>query len=180
MAKTYVALLRGVNLAGKNRLPMKDLAEMFKEAGCSNVETYIQSGNVVFTASSKLAAGIPALIAAEIAKRFGYRTPVVLRSVEQLREVVQGNPFLKAGAAEDTLHVSFLADFPNHRGVKELDPNRCPPDAFCVLRREVYLQLPNGAGRTKLNANYFDSKLGTIGTQRNWRTVVKLLELMGG
>jgi uncharacterized protein (DUF1697 family) len=177
MPGVYVALLRGVNVGGKNKLPMKDLIEVFVEAGCDNVRTYIQSGNVVFSASAKLAARLPGLAAAQIAKRFGYKTPVVLRTSEQLSDVIRKNPFLKLGAAEETLHVLFLADMPGSGRVDALDPDRSPPDTFLVRGQEVYLQLPNGAARSKLTNAYFDSKLVTTSTGRNWRTVNKLLEL---
>jgi uncharacterized protein (DUF1697 family) len=86
----------------------------------------------------------------------------------------------KAGAAEATPHVMFLADLPSPVSVDNLDPDRSPPDTFVVRGREVYLQLPDGVARTKLTNGYFDSKLATTSTGRNWRTVTKLLELMEG
>jgi uncharacterized protein (DUF1697 family) len=175
----HVALLRGINLAGKNRLPMKDLAAMFAEAGCGSIATYIQSGNVVFEAPSPLVRRIPALIEKAITERFGIEIPVVTRSAGELRKVVRGNPFLRSGADASTLHVAFLADRPSTAGVKLLDPHRSPPDAFTVRGREIYLHCPNGFGRTKLTNAYFDSKLGTTSTVRNWRTVETLLELAG-
>jgi uncharacterized protein (DUF1697 family) len=178
MPATHVALLRGINLGGKNKLLMKDLVEMFVEAGCDDVRTYIQSGNVVFNAAPNIAARLPEIVTGQIAKRLGYRTPVVLRTAKQLGEVVRKNPFIEMGAAEDTLHVLFLADRPSARGVEGLDPNRSAPDAFLVRGQEVYLQLPNGVGRSKLTNEYFDSRLATTSTGRNWRTVLKLLELM--
>jgi uncharacterized protein (DUF1697 family) len=178
MSATYVALLRGINVGGKNMLPMKALKEIFVEAGCENVRTYIQSGNVVFSAAPGVSAELPGLITARIAVRFGSRTPVLLRTTEQLRTVISNNPFLDAGAAEETLHVAFLADLPGPHLVDALDPGRSPPDAFIVRGQEIYLHLPNGAGSTKLSNAYFDSKLATTSTGRNWRTVNKLLELM--
>jgi uncharacterized protein (DUF1697 family) len=177
IATPHVALLRGVNLGGKNKLPMKDLVLMFMEAGCHNARTYIQSGNVIFSAVPNAAARLPALITGQIAKRFGFKTQVILRTGEQMREIVSNNPFLEAGTAEEALHVLFLADLLNSRDVDHLDPDRSAPDEFIVRGREVYLCLPNGVGRTKLTNNYFDSKLGTISTGRNWRTVMKLSEL---
>ncbi len=177
---TYLALLRGINVGGKNKLPMKDLVDLFVEAGCDDVRTYIQSGNVIFGAAPDLAARLPGLVAARIAERFGYRTPVVLRTADQLRDVVANNPFLAAGAAEDELHVMFLADRPDPRRVADLDPDRFPPDAFVVRGQEVYLRLPHGAARTKLTNDYFDAKLATTSTGRNWRTVTTLAALMGG
>jgi uncharacterized protein (DUF1697 family) len=178
MPATHLALLRGINLGGKNKIMMKDLVEMFVEAGCEDVRTYIQSGNVVFNAATGVAARLPEVITAQIAKRLGHRTPVVLRTAEQLGDVVRKNPFVEMGAAEDTLHVLFLAERPSTRGVEGLDPNRSVPDAFIVRGQEIYLQLPNGVGRSKLTNDYFDSRLATTSTGRNWRTIVKLLELM--
>ena len=174
---TYLALLRGINVGGKNKLPMKDLVDLFVEAGCDDVRTYIQSGNVIFGAAPDLAARLPGLVAARIAERFGYRTPAVLLTADQLRDVVANNPFLAAGAVEDELHVMFLADRPDPRRIADLDPDRSPPDAFVVRDQEIYLRLPHGVARTRLTNYYFDAKLGTTSTGRNWRTVIKLLEL---
>ena len=84
---------------------------------------------------------------------------------------------MAAGAETDKLHVVFLADLPDGAHVEALDPNRSPSDEFAVLGREIYLHCPNGLARTKLTNNYFDSRLSTTSTMRNWRTVLKLLEL---
>ena len=178
MVQAHVALLRGLNVGGKNRMAMTDLAQLFVEAGCTEVRTFIQSGNVIFKATDSKLNKLPALIAKNIEGRFGYKTPVVLRTVEQLGETIQHNPFLKAGAAEDSLHVYFLANAPDARRIASLDPARSSPDAFFVRGRDVYLQMPNGMARTKLSNAYFDSKLATISTARNWRTILKLFELM--
>jgi uncharacterized protein (DUF1697 family) len=175
---THVALLRGVNVGGKNLLPMRDLAQMFVEAGCADVRTYIQSGNVIFRASETKAQRIPGLIAKQIAEAFGYKIPIVLRTAGQLRDAIENNPFFKAGAPEAMLYVYFLASLPDAPNIAGLDADRSPPDRFFVRERDVYVQLPNGAARTKLTNAYFDSKLVTTSTARNWRTVLKLLELM--
>lgn len=175
---TQVALLRGINVGGKNNVPMKDLSEMFSGAGCSNVRTYIQSGNVIFHAAPNLSERLPDLISAQIAKRFGCKVPVVLRTAEQLGKVIRNNPFLKAGASENELHVMFLADAPASSAIRQLDPDRSAPDTFQVSGREIYLRLPNGMGRSKLTNQYFDSKLATTSTARNWRTVNQLFEMM--
>jgi uncharacterized protein (DUF1697 family) len=180
MPETYVALLRGINVGGKNKLPMKDLSAMFVEAKCADVRHYIQSGNIIFCASSGVVAQLHRLIAARIAKRFGYKTPVILRTAEQIGAVMRANPFLEAGAPEAELHVAFLADSPAKGRIQDLDPNRSPPDTFEVRGQEIYLRLPNGMARSKLTNAYFDSKLATTSTMRNWRTVTKLFELMGG
>jgi uncharacterized protein (DUF1697 family) len=178
MSATYLALLRGINLGPKNKIPMPDLAEVFTKAGCKEVRTYIQSGNVIFEATPKVSARLPQVIAKEIQRRFGYMVPVMLRTTRDMRDLVHENPFFKEGAAEDILHVMFLADPPKPDGVKSLDPDRSPPNRFTVRGKEIYLLFPAGFARSKLTSSYFDSKLGTIGTVRSWRTVTKLLELM--
>lgn len=174
---TYVALLRGVNVGGRNKLSMADLVAMFQRAGCEASKSYIQSGNMVFKASRTLAAGIPTLIASEITERFGYRIPLVVRTVEELREIVSTNPFLSTGVDSKRLYVMFLADEPESNRVAKLDPQRSPQDLFQVRGSEVFLYCPNGLGRTKLTNEYFDSKLATTSTVRNWRTVLTLLQM---
>src|SRR5262245_19849640 len=108
----YLALMRGINLAGRNTVPMKDLAAMFVRVGCADVVTYIQRGNVVFRTSEATASCIPAVIAKTISQRLGFRVPVVLRTAAELRAVARSNPFLRASAAPEALHVMFLADRP--------------------------------------------------------------------
>ena len=177
---THVALLRGVNVGGKNKLPMHDLREMFTLTGCEAVETYIQSGNVVFKAGAVLATRIPSVIASGIEERFGFRVPVVVRAIEELRDVVRANPFLGAVDDTKTLHVAFLAETPEDDRVAQLDSDHSPPDAFRARGREIFLHCPNGLARTRLTNSYFDSKLATTSTVRNWRTVLTLLTMAEG
>ncbi len=174
---TWVALLRGINVGGKNRLLMKDLAAMFVEAGCEDVRTYIQSGNVVFRAGATLAEDTPSRIGAAIRDRFGYEIPIVTRAASDLEAIVEANPFVAAGAETDRLHVLFLADAPAAEDAEALDPDRSPGDEFAVRGREIYLHYPNGTARSKLTNAYFDSRLSTVTTMRNWKTVRKLIEL---
>ena len=176
----YVALLRGINLGGKNRLAMADLARILAAEGCRDVATYIQSGNAAFAADPNAVADLPGRLAARIAADTGLRVPVVLRSADQMTAVVAGNPFHAAGAAEDALHVMFLADRPDPARAATLDPDRSPPDAFALVGSEVYLHYPAGLARSKLTNAYFDAKLATVSTIRNWRTVLKLAALVAG
>jgi uncharacterized protein (DUF1697 family) len=179
LTETWVALLRGINVGGKHLLRMKQLVEMFTEAKCVNVRSYIQSGNVVFATPPKVAKGLPERLGKKIEDSFGFSAPIILRNRDELQKIACNNPFLKAGLPEITLHVYFLADEPSAAAVKSLDPNRSPGDRFQAVGREIYLHLPNGMGRSKLTGAYFDSKLSTIATARNWTTVLKLLEMMG-
>jgi uncharacterized protein (DUF1697 family) len=173
-----VALLRGINLAAHKRMSMKDLVAVFEKCGCTDVTTYIQSGNVAFTAP---AGGIDAAtIEARIAKRFGFEAPVVLRTAEELFAVIAANPYPKCDQERDRPHVSFLADEPLAENVALLDPHRSPGDSFTVLGREIYLLFPTGLANNKLTSQYFDSRLKTMGTARNWRTVLALAEMVSG
>jgi len=167
----HAALLRGINVGGKNIVPMIDLAVFFVEAGCRGVRTYIQSGNVVFEAPAAALKKLPAAISRKIG------VPVIVRSQAELEAVVRGNPFLKAGEAEKMLHVAFLAGLPGSDAIAKLDPLRSPPDRFVVVDRHIYLHTPNGMGNSKLTNAWLDSKLSTVSTVRNWATVLKLHEM---
>ena len=177
---THVALLRGINVGGKNRLLMSDLSAMFAESGCEDVRTYIQSGNVVFRADPELARLVPDVIGAAIAERFGYRVPVLTRTAGQLAAIARENPFLRGGADAGKLHVGFLAEQPEAAAADALDPQRSPPDEYAVVGREVYFHCPLGLARTKFTTPYFESKLSTIMTVRNWRAVMRLREMTAG
>ena len=179
MPETYVALLRGINVGGKNPLPMKALAEEFVAAGCGDVRTFIQSGNVIFSAPpARDEDALSQLLCERLATRFSYTAPLVLRTTEELRAAIANNPYLALDAPEDALHVMFLTATPDAEAVKKLDPDRSPGDEYQVIGREIYLRLPVGMARTKLTNAYFDAKLGVTSTARNWRTSTKLLELM--
>jgi uncharacterized protein (DUF1697 family) len=173
----HLALLRGVNVGGKHKLPMKDLVALLEGLGCSQVRTYIQSGNAVFEAPAAVSAALPRTLAAAILKKAGFEAPVLLRSVAQAAAAVKANPFLARGLGPEHLHVGFLADKPAAALVRALDPARSPGDAFAVVGSEVYLHLPNGVARTKLTNAYFDAALETVCSMRNWRSVEALLAL---
>ena len=177
---TYVALLRGINVGGRNRLPMAELARSFEHAGCASVKTYIQSGNVVFVAAPAIALKARESVAAEVSARIGSDIPIVLRSVADLARVVEKNPFLAESQDTRALHVGFLADKPSQDRVSSLDPDRSPPDEFDVRGTEIYLRLPNGMSGTRFTASYVERVLATSATFRNWRTVETLLRMATG
>jgi uncharacterized protein (DUF1697 family) len=174
---THVALLRGINVGGKNKLPMKELVGLFAAAGAEDVRSYIQSGNVVLVAKAPLAKRLPRLVSESIHESFGYDVPVVMRSASEIADVVASNPYLRRGADESKLHVALLMDKPSKAKIASLDPKRSPADEYIVSGREIYLHLPNGVGKSKLTNAYFDAKLDTVSTIRNWRTMLKLVEL---
>ncbi len=174
---SYVALLRGINVGGKNKVPMAKLKDVFAGLGHEDVVTYIQSGNVVFTSSVKPDQAARDLAAA-IQQELGLVVPVVLRTRAELARVIKANPYLSSAEDESMLHVVLLADKPTAAAIAKLDPDRSAPDEFTVKGREIFMLLPNGMGRTKLTIDYFEKRLDTTGTARNWRTVNKLLDLM--
>ena len=173
-----IALLRGLNVGGKNILPMKDLTRFFCEAGCANVRTYIQSGNVIFEAEAPVLKELADEITRRIQGQFGYQIPVVLRTAAELHEAVISNPLMALPPNEKAHHVMFLAAVPDAEKAMQLEPDRSPGDEFLLRGRDVYLYLRNGAAKTKLTNAWFDRKLGTVSTARNWRTVLKLQELL--
>lgn len=173
----FVALLRGINVGGKNKLPMKELVVMFEREGCTKVRNYIQSGNVVFEAAPSVVTALPGRLEKAISRRFAYDVPILVRSAAELATVVGTNPFVRPGVDPKRLHVAFLADSPAKSHVSSLDGARSPGDEFTLLGREIYLHLPNGAGKSKFTNAYFDSKLKTTSTIRNWATVNRLLQM---
>jgi uncharacterized protein (DUF1697 family) len=172
---THVALLRGINLGARNKIKMPDLRELFEELGAGDVSTYLQSGNVVFAGSLEASA-----IEARIKRDLGLEIVVLIRTGADLARLVARNPFAERASDLKQLHVTFLAESPGAARVKELDPERSPPDEFHVTGRDVYLYTPNGYGRSKLSNAYFEKKLGVAATSRNWNTVTNLAELARG
>jgi uncharacterized protein (DUF1697 family) len=173
-----VALLRGINVGGRNRLPMKELAGLFETVGCASVRTYIQSGNVVFDGGASEARAVVDRIPGLVEEHHGFRVPVLVRTAAEIRVVIAGNPFLRESVDPAHLHVGFLSDAPTKEAVGSLDPDRSDSDRFGVHGREVFLHVPGGMARTRLTTDYFDRRLGTTMTVRNWRTVNRLAEMM--
>lgn len=136
-----------------------------------------KSGNVVFS-SRKPAAKLRTEIE-RVSKTFGLDVTVMVRNRLQMKRVVDGNPFSTKGGKASSVHVLFLARRPRAAAVKSLDPDRSPRDAFEVSGTEIYLHYPNGAGRSKLSTDYFEKKLATRATARNWNTVTRVLRTHG-
>ncbi len=172
---THVALLRGINVGGRAMVPMAELRSLLSTLGLVDVETYIQSGNVVFRSTETDGAELVSRIEAAITESFALTVTVMLRTPAELAELVGRNPFLADEPDLAKLHVVFLDREPSADAVAGLDPDRSPGDRWKVRGREIYLHLPGGAGRTKLTLDYFERRLGVRGTARNWRTVLELL-----
>ena len=173
---TFVALLRGINVGGKKKIAMAELRSLFSSLGFEDVVTYIQSGNVVFSGPDGDADEISARIEREITRVFGIDPAVLLRTPVELEKIAEHNPY-SSRTDLSKLHAVFLDRIPPTRAAAELDPERSPGDEFTLHGREIYLHLPNGAGRSKLTIDYFERRLGVRATARNWNTLLRLLEL---
>jgi uncharacterized protein (DUF1697 family) len=175
----FVALLRSVNVAGHGRLAMNELRASFEALGYTDVTTYIQTGNVLFTSSSKSEKNIAAAVEQRLAEDFGDSPAVLIRSVADLRRVGSSSPYAKAGADPARHHVTFLATLPTKAA---LDALALPPsrrDELVVAGKEVYVHTPDGYADTKYTGAFLERRLGVVSTTRNWNTVSKLCELAG-
>jgi uncharacterized protein (DUF1697 family) len=174
---THIALLRGINVGGKNTLPMKALAALLRNLGFHNVQTYIQSGNVVFQeGGQRSCAQLGSRIGAEIKKRFGIETHVLILTSGELKAAMLANPFPGAASEPKTLHLFFMDGEPEHADLAALESIKASGERFSVQGCVFYLQAPAGIGRSKLAAKA-ERLLGVCLTSRNWRTVSKLMEM---
>jgi uncharacterized protein (DUF1697 family) len=164
-----IALLRGVNVGGNKRVEMARLRALMEELGYSDVRTYVNSGNVIFTGPRRSEQHLETAIA----KAFGFEVPVVLRSRDELADVVAANPLCDV-ATDPAKH---LVIFCTTKASTDLDPDDFAPETFLVRGREVYLWAPDGIGTSPLAKLLATKPLGDKSTARNWRTVEKLLAL---
>ena len=174
----FVALFRGINVGGKHSLPMQALREILAACGCEDVQTFIQSGNAVFSsavAASELAANIKHAIEA----RFSLAPQVLLLTVDRFAAIAAANPFTDAESNPKCLHVSFLTEKPGAPNLDALDGLKVESERFLLKGDAFYLYAPDGIGRSKLAAKV-ERHLGVAATGRNWRTVSKIIELANG
>ena len=174
--KTYIALFRGINVGGKNTLPMRELVAVLEDLGARNVKTYIQSGNAVFVSLGKEASQLSNAISREIKKRRGFEPNVLLLELEDIERAIRKNPFPEAATDSKALHAGFLASTPEKPDLGTLESLKSDSERFHLIDRVFYLHAPEGIGRSKLAANA-EKLLGVPMTDRNWRTVCKIREM---
>jgi uncharacterized protein (DUF1697 family) len=176
-SQSYVALLRGINVGGKNRLPMQTLRAVLTDLGGSGVRTHLQSGNAVFTHTEtdplRLAADLERRIAAES----GLTIACLVRTGADLRRVMESNPFPMEGVNPSRFMVTFLSGPVPRDKLAGLDPASYLPDEFRLGEREIYAHFPNGVRDSKLATLFTDRRLGLTASARNWNTVTKLVAL---
>jgi uncharacterized protein (DUF1697 family) len=175
---TYIALLRGINVSGKNIIKMVELKQLFKNEGFNNVTTYIQSGNILFDSNETSITKLEQTITDLIKKQFGHSIKILVLTKDYLNKVFISNPFLKIETINPkALYVILLKNNYFAEGIKDLEPYLTNNEEFKIIDNCAYIHYPNSAGNSKLTINIFEKKLKTIGTSRNWRTITKLVEL---
>jgi uncharacterized protein (DUF1697 family) len=172
----YIALFRGINVGGRNALPMKELVSILEDLGARNIKTYIQSGNAVFMHSEKNPATLANKISREIKKRREFEPHVLLLAGEDLEQAIEKNPFSEASNDPVTLHAGFLASEPKNPNLQAIESLKANNERYRLIDKVFYLHAPDGVGRSKLAAKV-ERLLGVPMTDRNWRTVCKIREM---
>jgi uncharacterized protein (DUF1697 family) len=174
--KTYIALLRGINVGGARMLPMRELTLLLEKNGCIDVQTYIQSGNVIFR-SALNADRVAKQVTAAVSKSHGFEPRVFVLTPGELENAAAGNPFPEAGENPKSVHVFFLAERPKQADLKSLEALKAGSERFLLKGNVLYLHAPDGVGTSKLAAQA-ERLLGVAATARNWRTVTRLLAMV--
>src|SRR5882724_11398367 len=145
----YISMLRGINVGGNRLVKMDKLRASFEGLGFEKVQTYIQSGNVIFKAGKTSPEKLSRKIEGQLTKQFGFEILVITRTLEELGQAIAGNPFLKErGLDPQTLHVAFFSEVPAADARKELGALTKLPDRCQIVAGELFLHLPNGMGKS--------------------------------
>jgi len=177
--KTYIAFLRGINVSGKNQIKMEALKVLMQELNLKNVRSYIQSGNLLFNHKGSSSTELESLIANKIEDEYGLSVPVLVKTAVEIEEAIENNPFISPYLSHiDKLHITFLSDIPDEHLVSDLSAFTDPSDKFILSGDVIYLYCPNGYGNTRFSNTFFEKKLNRTATTRNWKTMLKLAEMM--
>jgi uncharacterized protein (DUF1697 family) len=174
----YIAMLRGINVSAHKRMSMEKLRASCAALGLQQVKTYIQSGNVVCKATKLSSTALSKKLEARIVKDFGFSADVVSRTSEEMKGIIQNNPFVKEPGIDVTkLHVVFLSEAPTPAALKKLESLTLTPDRAYSAGKEIYFYFPNGVSGSSLWKHPLDRVLSVVATMRNWNTVNKLYEM---
>jgi uncharacterized protein (DUF1697 family) len=172
-------MLRGINVSGQKKILMPDLKAHYESLGFRNVITYIQSGNVIFSTDTPITiSDITEKIESEIFKRYAFDVPVIIRTDNEMKSVLEANPYLSTpGIISEKIYITFLEEKPQKADIEKINPLGFLPDKFRIIEREIYIDCAGGYGTTKLSNTFFENKLKVRATTRNWNTAKKLFEL---
>lgn len=176
---TYISLLRGINVAGRRSIKMDALRAMYQALGLGRVRTYIQSGNVIFSAEQTKASHLEQIISSRLLADFGFDVPVLVLSRDRLAQIIASNPWsIDEGKAPERLFVTFLKDASaTEQELARLEQRRRPGEELALTPGAIYLYCPEGYAQTKLSNDFIERCLGTQATTRNWTTITTLLSL---
>jgi uncharacterized protein (DUF1697 family) len=174
--QTYIAILRGINVGGKNKIPMADLKSVLAKEGLEKIQTYIQSGNVVFQEEEINPAKLAERIGSLIHNNWGYLVPVIVLTAQQLSEILSANPFT-ANKEIALLHITFLDEVPEMHLIENMSRILDAPNEFQIGSKAVYLYCPHGYSKSKLTNNFIEKKLKVTATTRNLKTSLVLQEM---
>lgn len=174
---TWIALLRGINVGGKNLLPMESLRQDLEALKLKNVRTYIQSGNVLFDSNARNAATLASKIERKLEQQHGFRPQALVLSGDELLDAIESNPYPQALAEPKTLHFFFLSSPATDPHLSAIDKAKKSTEKYSLTDRVFYLYAPDGIARSKLAASV-EQHLGVAATARNYRTVDKLRAML--
>lgn len=178
---TYIALLRGINVSGQKKIKMADLREQLSELGWQNIQTYIQSGNVIFESDDDDLKELGQKLAEKIKEHYGFEVPTMVKRPADFQHVLEHNPFSKElEEIPKQFYVTFLAEAPDKEKVEALRQVDYSPEQWGLVGTDIYFYPPQGYGRAKMHNNFFEKKLKVQATTRNWRTIQVLLEMTQG
>lgn len=176
----YIAIIRGINVGGHNKVNMKLLRETLEQNKFRNVQTYIQSGNIVFSSGISSIRTLETRFTKILKDTFDVNVPVIVRDEKEWKVTVQKNPFQKSTDDHTKLLVTFLSEKPKASVVKEVSTIQFPHDEFAIIGKDIYLYCKDGYGKTDIPNLFFEKKLSVTGTTRNWRTVMELDKRING
>lgn len=176
--QTYIALLRGINVSGQKKIKMADLRQLLAQIGFEDVVTYIQSGNIVLKSEEKNPRALEKNIASEIYKSYGFDVPVLVKSKEEIQDIIENNPFDNSEDLEaNRIYFVLLKAVPESDLTEALVNEIFANEKFNITANCVYLCCAKGYGNAKCDNNFFERKLKVPATTRNYRTMTKLLEM---
>jgi len=177
--QTYIALLRGINVSGQKKIKMADLREYLEELDFQDIQTYIQSGNIVFRSKKMTSNNLEILIKNKIQEKYGFEVPVIVITPDEIKHTANNNPFEKDNTKDPKKFcVVFLQEQPYQENIEKLKEYDYSPEEYVLSEKIIYYYAANGAGNAKMNNNFFENKLKVKASSRNWRTTNKLLEMV--
>lgn len=176
--KTYISLLRGINIGGHKKIKMDSLRDGFSSLGYTNIKTYIQSGNILFCSKEEDKTKLEREISSMIMDKYGFDVPVLVLISDDLNEVITNNPFANSiNHKKEFIHITFISNEVKEINYKEIESKKESEDEYKIINKAIYLYLQKGYGNTKIHNNFFEKLLKTQATTRNWKTCLELFEM---